>query len=165
MDRPPRSPKEPMLSKKLLVRAFLWYGMIESVVAMLAYFFLNFTHGWPATPLAGTGVVYRMATTITFAAIVFSQIGMVFNCRTDRTSLFKVGLFSNRMILVGIACELILLCLLMYVPFFHSLFNTAPLELGDWGFLLIWPPVIILIEELRKAGIRRREQRMKRNKC
>ena len=46
--------------------------------------------------------VYIQATTMTLAGIVFAQIGQVMNCRTERTSVFKVGLFSNRRIVAGI---------------------------------------------------------------
>lgn len=158
MDHPPRPQKERMLNKPLLVRAFLWYGIMESAICMIAYFFLNSQYGWPGTALADSGTVYRLATTMTFAAIIFCQIGVVFNCRTERVSVFKVGLFSNRMILIGIACELMLLCMLSYVPFLHELFNTAPLGWKEWLFLLIWPPVIFLIDELRKATVRNRDK-------
>ena len=159
MDCPPRSQKESLLNRKLLTRAMLWYGVIESAVAMLAYFFLNSQLGWPAVPLAASGVGYHMATTITLAAIVASQIGVVFCCRSDRTSVFKVGFFSNRLVLIGIAVELTLLSLLMYAPFLHGLFNTAPLGLREWGFLAIWPPVIFLIDEVRKLILRKADKK------
>ena len=161
MDQPPRAQKERLLNRPLLVRAFLWYGIMESAIAMFAYFFLNSQFGWPGVPLASSGVVYRLATTMTFAAIIFCQIGVVFNCRTSRASVFKVGIFSNRLVIVGIACELALLCLLSYVPFFQGIFNTAPLGIREWLFLIIWPPVILFIDEIRKALTRRREAKAK----
>ncbi len=165
MARPPRSPKEPLLNRRFLVRTFLWYGMIESVVAMGAYFFLNYLYGWPQVPLASTGTIYRMASTMTLAATVFCQIGLVFNSRTERASVFSVGFFSNRLIFAGILCEVALLCLLMYVPALHTFFNTAPLGLREWAFLVAWPPVIILIDELRKACIRKREKHERTRKA
>lgn len=158
MDRPPRPPKERLLNKRVLVRAFLWYGMIESAVAMIAYFFLNSQYGWPSAPLASSGGVYRLATTMTLAAIIFCQIGVVFNSRTERASVFHVGLFSNRMVLIGIGVELTLLCLLSYLPFLHGIFNTAPLGWQQWLFLIIWPPVIIAIDEVRKYFMRKRNR-------
>ncbi|MEA4889760.1 MAG: cation-transporting P-type ATPase [Clostridiaceae bacterium] len=159
MNQPPRSLKEPLINRKLLLRAFLWYGMMESAIAMAAYFFLNGQFGWPAVPLAADGtLVYRMATSMTLAAIVASQIGVVFCARSDRASIFKVGFFTNRLVLLGIACELALLCILIYAPFMHGLFNTAPIGWREWGFLLIWPPVIILIDELRKLLLRKKDQ-------
>jgi Ca2+-transporting ATPase len=159
MDRPPRSQKEPLLNGRLLVRALLWYGLIESVASMSGYFFFNWLHGWPRTPLASQGVLYAMATTTTFAGIVATQIGAVFGCRTDRESIFKVGFFTNRLVLVGIAVELVLLNLLIYVPFLHELFHTGPIGLREWAYVLAWTPVIFFADEVRKAILRRSERR------
>ena len=163
MDRPPRPVKEPLLNNKLLVRGMLWYGMIESAAAMASFFFLYSLYGWPSVPMADSGAVYRMATTMTLGAIVFCQIGVVFNCRTDRTSVFKVGFFTNRMVIIGIFTELALLALLIYTPFMQNLFNTAPIGLREWAFLLIWPPVLILTDELRKVFLRRHDQKTAKN--
>jgi magnesium-transporting ATPase (P-type) len=160
MDLPPRSRKEPLLNMSLIARALFWYGLIESVAAMSAYFFLNWRHGWPGAPLAQEGtLVYQMATTMAFATIVAAQVGAVFGCRTDRASVFKIGLFSNRLVLGGIVVELCILGLLMYVPFLQRVFNTAPLGLVEWAFVLAWIPIIFLVDELRKALLRLREHR------
>jgi P-type Ca2+ transporter type 2C len=159
MNRPPRSRQEPLLNGSLLARALLWYGLLESGAAMSAYFFLNSQQGWPGVPLAQEGIGYRMATTMTLAAIVASQIGAVFGCRTDRASVFSIGLFSNRLVLAGIAFELVLLSLLIYVPFFQGVFNTAPLGWIEWAFVLAWTPIIFLLDELRKALLRWQEKR------
>jgi magnesium-transporting ATPase (P-type) len=163
MDRPPRSRETPLLNRPLIVRALLWYGLLESVAAMSAYFFLNWQQGWPGAPLAQEGTLaYRMATTMTFATIVATQVGAVFGCRTDRASVFKIGLFSNRLILVGIVVQLCILGLLIYVPFLQRVFNTAPIGWVEWAFVLAWIPVIFLIDELRKAFLRLRENRLER---
>jgi potassium/sodium efflux P-type ATPase len=163
MDRPPRSRKEPLLNRSLIVRALLWYGLLESAAAMSAYFFLNWQQGWPGTPLAQEGTLaYRMATTMTFANIVATQVGAVFGCRTDRASVFTIGLFSNRLVLAGIVVELCILGLMMYVPFLQRVFNTAPLGLVEWAFALAWIPIIFLVDELRKALLRLREHRLAR---
>ncbi len=165
MDRPPRSQEEPLLSRQLLARALLWYGMIESIASMSAYFFLNWLHGWPDVPLADEGTIYRMATTMTLAGVVITQVGAVFGCRTERASIFKIGFLTNRLVLVGIAFELTLLSLLIYTPFLHSLFNTAPIGVREWAFLFIWTPVIFLADELRKVFLRQREQRTAENQA
>jgi magnesium-transporting ATPase (P-type) len=160
MDHPPRSRRESLLNGKLLARALLWYGMIEAAAGMSAYFFLNWLYGWsgPGAPLAAEGTeVYRMATTMTLAGIVAAQVGAVLACRTERTSLFKVGLFTNRLVLVGVAVELILLGLLVYVPFLNGIFNTAPLEPICWVFVFAWTPIIFLADEARKVILRRKE--------
>jgi len=164
MQLPPRSQKEPLLNARLLAKALLWYGMIESIASMSAYFFLNLLNGWPKVPLAPDGsLVYRMATTMTFAGVVATQVGAVMGCRTDRASIFRIGFFTNRLVLVGIAVELTLLCTLIYVPFLHGVFNTAPMGLREWAYLFAWTPVIFLLDELRKAILRWRERRVSLN--
>ncbi len=161
MDVPPRSRKESLLNGPLIVRAFFWYGLLESIFSTAAYFFLNWLHGWPGVPLASSGTVYLMATAMTFAATVFSQIGMVFNCRTEQLSVFKKRLFSNRLILFGVAVEVAIVALWVYlpVPGMHALFNTAPLGWREWLFLIAIPPVMLFVDELRKAFLRRRDRR------
>jgi magnesium-transporting ATPase (P-type) len=163
MDRPPRSQKESLLNRNVVIRAFFWYGILGSFAAIASYFFLNWEHGWPNLPLAAEGtVIYRMATAMALGAIVFSQIGIVFNCRTERLSIFKKGFTTNKMVLVGIAVELTLLCILIYAPFLHNLFNTAPIGMREWGFLFLWAPFVFLIDELRKLFLRKRDKmRMK----
>ena len=158
MQLPPRSQKEPLLNTQLLAKALLWYGMIESIASMSAYFFLNWLYGWPGVPLAEEGtLIYQMATTMTLAGVVVTQVGAVMGCRTNRTSIFRIGFLTNRLVLVGIAVELTLLGLLIYAPFLHSIFNTAPLGLREWAYLFAWTPVIFLLDELRKAILRWRE--------
>jgi potassium/sodium efflux P-type ATPase len=155
MEQPPRSQKDPLLNRNVFIKAFLWYGMLESLISMGAYFFVNMQYGWPHIPLASAGTAYSHATTMVLAAIVFCQIAMVMNCRTVTSSVFKLGIFKNRHVLFGIVCELVILCALIYLPFLHGIFNTAPLGLRDWIYLIIIPVPVFLLEEARKAVVRR----------
>jgi magnesium-transporting ATPase (P-type) len=155
MEVPPRSQKEPLLNARLLSKALLWYGMIETVASMSAYFFLNWLHGWPGVPLAMQGTLtYQMATTMTLAGVVTTQVGAVMGCRTDRASIFSIGFFTNRLVLWGIGVELLLLGILIYTPFLQPIFNTAPIGLREWTYLFAWTPVIFLLDELRKVILR-----------
>jgi potassium/sodium efflux P-type ATPase len=158
MSKPPRSQKEALLNKGVIIKGFLWYGLLESVVAMAAYFFVNYLNGWPNVPLASSGLVYRQATTLTLAAIVFCQVGMVLNCRTEKQSVFRVGLFSNSRIIQGIIFEILLITAIIYVPFLQRIFETSPIGIREWIFLIVLPPIILFIEEGRKAIWRRREK-------
>jgi magnesium-transporting ATPase (P-type) len=158
MDRPPRSQKEPLLSRGLVIKAFLWYGVLGSIASIFSYFYVNMRNGWPHTPLAGEGnPVYIRATSMALAAIVFSQIGAVFNCRTERQSVFKVGIFSNRQVNIGIICEIIIILLLVNLPLLQSVFHTTSLDVWDWLLLLVWPPLVLFAEETRKAFLRKKE--------
>lgn len=163
MEHPPRERKASILNKKLIIKAFCWYGMLASVVSLGAYFFVQAQHGWPDVPLAGSGDVYRQATTMTLAAIIFCQIGAVLNCRTETESVFKIGIFGNKRILLGIVVEICLLLCLSYIPLLQDVFGTAPLARNDWLFLIVVPFFILGVEELRKALVRRRQRKMARN--
>jgi len=160
MDQPPRNPKETLLSKKLILKAFLFYGILGSIASAISYFFVNYQNGWPNVPLAGgTDPIYIKATTMTLAAIVFSQIGAVFNCRTEKQSVFRVGLFKNKQVNLGIAIEIILIIALVYLAPLQSIFHTTELNISDWLLLCIWPPIILLVEEARKAWLRRSDRK------
>jgi magnesium-transporting ATPase (P-type) len=127
MDRPPRDRRAPLLTGALLAKALLWYGALEAAAGLTGYLLVNRLHGWPALPLAPEGTaVYALATTMTLASIVAAQVGAVFGCRTDRTSVFRVGLLSNRLVLLGVAVEVGLLLVLVSVPLLQRAFGTAP---------------------------------------
>jgi Ca2+-transporting ATPase len=157
MNHPPRSPNERLINTRLFLRSYLFLGGIEAALCMAAYYFLYWTSGWRwGTPMAASGPVYIMATTMCLAGIVAVQVGNVFCCRTDRQSIFKVGFFKNKLVLFGIFSEIVLILVFVYTPFFQRVFGTAPLGLKDWVFLLTFSPIILLLEEGRKWLIRRR---------
>jgi magnesium-transporting ATPase (P-type) len=83
------------------------------------------------------------------------QIANVFACRTERASVFRVGFFSNHMVFAGIAFELAFAAVLIYVPFFQRIFGTAPIGWEGWLVLFAFTPFVFLVEEARKAIVRR----------
>ena len=91
---------------------------------------------------------------MTLGAIVATQIGNLFAQRTEYSSVFRVGLFRNRLVWIGIASEIALLLLIVYVPLLQTIFGAAPLGWRDWFFLLAWTPVLLLADEGRKWVVR-----------
>lgn len=159
MRRPPRSSKERLLNKNVMLIGFIWYGLLGTIFALGGYFLTNVLHGWPFVPLAQEGTtLYAQATTMMLAGVVFSQIGMVMNNRTDEESVLKRGLFTNRYINAGIVIEILILLVIMYVPFFHGIFNTAPIGPVEWLYLLCIPFIVFGVEELRKKWLRQRSK-------
>ncbi|AEV94633.1 cation-translocating P-type ATPase [Pediococcus claussenii] len=155
MDQPPRKRKAHLLNRSIIWKAFAWYGLVASIISSGAYFFVNHLNtGWPAKALAASGLDYREATTMTLAAIVFCQIGAALNCRTQITSLFKIGIFSNHRVMLGILFEICLLAMLIYIPFLQGVFNTASLGWQEWLFLICIPAPLVLVEEWRKKLVR-----------
>jgi magnesium-transporting ATPase (P-type) len=158
MERPPRQLSEHVITRALLVRAYAWLGAIQSLAAMAAFYCLYWTNGYWGQwlDLPANGPLYRAATAMTLASVVATQIGNLFAQRTGSTSVFRMRWGRNRLVWVGIATELALLVLLLYVPVFQRLFGTAPLSLQNWVFLFAWTPILLLADEGRKALVRRR---------
>lgn len=155
MDRPPRPRGERLLGAGRFLRAYGFLGVVEGALALLAFFWTYWVAGWrPGLTMAATGDLYRRATTMTLAGIVAAQVGNVFACRTDHESLFRVGFFSNRFVLLGIAAELGVLTGLILVPPLAAVFGLAPLRFMEWWLLLLFPPVMVLAEEARKWVVR-----------
>lgn len=158
MDRPPRQRSEHVITRSLLLRAYPWLGLIQSVAAMAAFYFLYWTngHGGQWLDLPAQGPLYRAATSMALASVVATQIGNLFAQRTEYLSVFRISPFRNRFVWVGIATELALLGLLLYTPLLQRIFGTAPFPPQYWLFLFAWTPVLLLADEGRKAMVRRR---------
>ena len=70
--------------------------------------------------------------------------------RTDRESVFRAGLLSNRMVLAGIAAEIAVLLVLIMVPPLRAVFGLVPPAPTEWVLVLGFPAVILLLDEGRK---------------
>ena len=151
MERPPRPRSERLLTKGLLLRAYLFLGAIETVFVMGAFFWVLSSGGWSwGQPLAEDDPLLQRARTVVFLAIVSTQVGTVFAARTSRVSVFRVGLFSNRLVLWGVIFELIITAALIYVPILQSFFSTVPLGWVEWAIVAPFGPIVFLADEARK---------------
>ncbi|HEO4530607.1 TPA: cation-transporting P-type ATPase [Streptococcus agalactiae] len=159
MNRPPRRLTDRLLDKGLLIKSFLWYGTIESVLAMGGFFWAHYLRYGNFTFFVANGIPYREATTMTLGAIIFSQIGMVMNSRTSYQSIRALSIFGNKLINFGIIMEILAFLVLVYVPPFHNLFNTASLGLSHWLYLISCPFIMIGLDEVRKLFSSRKNKR------
>nr|HMQ52259.1 cation transporting ATPase C-terminal domain-containing protein [Anaerolineae bacterium] len=161
MDRPPRDLNEHVITAPLLIRAYIWLGLLQSLAAMAAFYFLYWTNGYAGQwlNLPAGGELYRAATAMALAAVVTTQIGNLLAHRTERTSVFSLGWRRNRLIWLGIATELLFIGLIVYVPLLQDLIGTAAFPLENWLFLFAWTPLLLISDEVRKALRRWREDR------
>ena len=160
MQRRPRSRSEGVIDRSLLYRAWVFLGLIEAVLVLAGFFYVLLQAGWSPGDDVASGSplhdVYLQATTMTFAGIVACQIGTALAARTERASLRSVGFFSNRMLLWGIASELLFAAALVYVPFLQDVFGTAALGATELAILATFPLIVWGADELRRAHLRRR---------
>ncbi|HQK42917.1 MAG TPA: cation-transporting P-type ATPase [Anaerolineaceae bacterium] len=162
MDRPPRKLSEHLITGQLLTRAYLILGPVQSLAAMSAFYFYYWTNGYAGQwlNLPASGPVYKAATTMALAAVVFSQIGNLFAQRASRQSIFKTPLFNNKLVWYGILSELILILAMVYVPFMQRFIGTGPFEAKYWLFHLLWIPSLPIVDAIRKALVSRKEKRV-----
>jgi len=156
MHRPPRPRSERLLDWELLMRAYLFLGPLEAIAAMAAFFFVLHGGGWQYGNAIGSHAnLYLQATTACLSAIIAMQVVNVFVCRHPAMSIFSRGYRRNNLIWYGIAFELALLMLIVYTPWGNALFGTTALDNGVWLFIIAFMPGMLLLEELRKALVRR----------
>nr|WP_244187406.1 cation-transporting P-type ATPase [Mycobacterium gastri] len=159
MDQPPRSTSENVITRRLLWRAWGLMGTVSAIAVMAAFFAVLLRSGWhpgdptgPGTPLYHT---YLQATTMSFAAIVACQVGTAFASRTAWASLKSVGVTTNRLVLGGIAFELIFACAVIYLPALQYVFGSAALD--AWMLLLLLPMPLAVwgVDEIYRWRLRR----------
>jgi magnesium-transporting ATPase (P-type) len=170
MRRPPRPRTQPLIDRKLLLRAFLWLGMIETVLCylgfLLVYYLAGDTTFLPALPrpdwllsaeafVPTTALVYALATTVFHAGVVMAQIGNVFTCRTETERVHHLGWFSNRFLWLAVAVEVLLILSFVYVPPLAEVFNHMPLPPFYWAGLVLFAPVVYGLDRIRKSISRR----------
>lgn len=150
MDKPPRSHKEHILTKEVYFRAFGFLGILSGVMSMGLFWYYLTAHGWRGEPLSWNNPLYLQAITLTFAAIVFAQIGNGLSCRSQRDSLFSIGLWSNRYYWIGVIVELGLLSFLIFVNPLSTIFGTAPFDPIYWWAVVSVLFIVLIAEETRK---------------
>jgi magnesium-transporting ATPase (P-type) len=161
MRRPPRLRSEGVIRRPMLVRTWLFLGVIIAALAMGGFFYVLTRGGWAPGKPVGVGHplhhLYLQATTMTFLGMIAGQIGTAFAVRTERASLRSVGVFSNRYLLAGIVGELLLAAVFVYAPPLQSLLGTASLPVKDLVLLLPYPFIVWGADELRRYLLRRRD--------
>jgi sodium/potassium-transporting ATPase subunit alpha len=160
MKRPPRPKDKGLIDRKVLFNGYIFLGLLSTVGVLFAYFFVLHIGGWHwGVELAIDDPLVHQASTATFLGIVIMQIANVFACRTQSDSAFKVGIFSNRVILWGIAIEVLLSVFIIYHPWGNKIFSTAPIPYTVWIMLLPFTILLFTAAEARKLITRKVRKR------
>ena len=156
MKRKPRPRNERLLSRNLLFMSYGIVGVVQAAAGFFSYFVILYSGGWEwGQQLPPSDPLYRTAITGFFASIIICQVADVIICRTRRQSLLTVGIFTNKLVFLGIGTELLLLALISYVPVFNTFFGTAPLELWQLGLSVPFALLILFGDEVRRVFVRR----------
>jgi magnesium-transporting ATPase (P-type) len=158
MDRPPRPRRDHLVTGALLARAYLVLGGASSVAVMVVFFGWYWTHGhWGQwLDLPDEGRLHHQAVSMALTTVVFTQIGNLFTQRASPSGPRWAWLFSNRLVWVGIATELALVAMIVYLPPLQHVFDTGTLPLGAWCWFLPMIPLLPAADGLSKLIGRRR---------
>jgi len=153
MDVPPRKLSDHLITRELLARSYLILGPVESAVSMLAFYLYFWTNGFPGKwiDLPDSGHVYLAATAMAFSGVVVTQIGNLFTQRATHRSIWKVPLFSNPYIWAGVISEVVLTLAIVYIPFMQNFIGTAAFDPRYLLFLIIWIPILPLVDSIYKS--------------
>jgi len=153
--KPPRPAGPRLIDPAILARA-LYVGLLISVGALFWAFHTWTTGGWGIGQMTVEDPqVYARGTTVVMAGIIAGQLGNLFSARPSSESAFRLSPARNRWLLIGVLSQVAILLALVYVPFLQPLFETASLSLTDWVYLYSMAPLVLLVEEFRKAVTRR----------
>jgi Ca2+-transporting ATPase len=142
MEKPPRHPKESIFAHGLGYHLF-WVGLLMGSVSVI-------TQAW----FIRTGGTQWQ--TMVFTVLSLSQMGHVLAIRSDRESLFKLGLFSNMPLLGAILLTFILQMATIYVPMLNPIFKTTPLSAGELAVTLLLSSIVFIAVEIEKWWFRKK---------
>ena len=99
-----------------------------------------------------TGRLYGMdlatCRTLALITLVISQLLHVFECRSERHSIFEIKVLSNPYLLAAVLVSILMVLSILYIPFLADVFNTVALGIGQWGIVLFYSGVIFLINSI-----------------
>jgi Ca2+-transporting ATPase len=128
MNRPPRDPKEGILHGMLsFIAASFTLQFLGSVIVFLA-------ETWPyvSAGLAIPENVLMEARTAVFVQATLFEILVVWNCRSEKRSVWRMSIWKNKYLLLTDIVALLATSSLCYVPVFQTAFQLVPLTLNDW---------------------------------
>ncbi|MGM9537485.1 MAG: calcium-translocating P-type ATPase, PMCA-type [Candidatus Onthomonas sp.] len=154
MEQPPRSGSEPLFTPSFGLQ-LLWQGAMVGGLTLTAYFLGEYI-------LSDPGEAYAAANTMSFATLTLCQLFHAFDVRSERTSLFRIGVFSNpamnRAFLLGLILQLSVLLL----PPLQRVFSVVPLSALEWAAVLVLSVLPVPICEGVKWWKRRGKQEQRK---
>lgn len=167
MSRKPRAKNEPIVNRSMgigiIVQTFAQTGAVltafiiglswhleagASIPAGTSVLSYVLNHDW-------RGVDVQIAETMAFATLSLAELFRAYTVRSERASLLRVGIFSNRTMQYAFGFSAVLLILVCSVPFLQPIFNTNFLTLTEWGLVVGLALIPAIAEEITKFFLRK----------
>ncbi|MCD6203947.1 MAG: cation-translocating P-type ATPase [Methanophagales archaeon] len=143
MERKPRDPEERVFTGRMIHRLILMSVVISSGCFLI---FLSYLQAQ-----ADADVDVNKAQTMVFATLIFYEAFNAFNCRSERHSLLRIGIFANKWLILGVMGSLMLMLLAIQMPYTGRFFHTVPLTFIDWCIALATGITVMVAVELWKV--------------
>ena len=135
MDQHPRDPQEPILNKNMKKMIFIQGGVLTFAVLGAFYYALTYlTPGYKIGGIITPELDLTMARTFAFTTMITAELLRAYTTRSEHYSVFKIGLFSNKWMNLGVGVSFALLMLALYGPL-HEVFRTQTLGFHEWGII------------------------------
>ena len=138
LKQPPRHPKVGLIFPGLLLRI----GFLATMMGLGVFLIFS----WAQSRMS-----LEEARTVAFCSMVAFEWFKAFTARSDEYTVFKLGVFRNRWLVMSISVAIMLQLAVVYVPFLQVAFSTVPLGIDKWGIALLAGGTLFVIEETRKA--------------
>jgi len=136
MRQHPREKKESIFARGLVEKIVI-RGSLIGICTLLSFM---------------VGRYYKMnletCRTLALCTLVMSQLIHVFECRSERHSIFQIKLFTNPYLVGAVAISISLMCAVLYVPFLQDVFHTVALSLKQWLIVIFFSGIIALINSV-----------------
>ena len=128
----------------------LFWHLEDAIPAGTNAFLYLLQHDW-------TGIDVQTAETMAFVTLSLCELLRAYTVRSERASLFQLGVFTNRYMQYAVGASILLLMLVVNVPFLQPIFNTHFLAAREWLWVLGLAILPAVAEELTKLYLRTRE--------
>jgi Ca2+-transporting ATPase len=140
MNRPPFSPRENIFGRGM-ARDILWIGLLMGLVSLgIGWWYWR----------SDTGATPAVWQTVIFTTLTLAQMGNALATRSNRDTIFQIGLLSNKAMLGSILLTFVLQMGVIYLPFMNEAFSTVPLSLPDLLISLAFATIVFFAVEFVK---------------
>ena len=168
MDQKPRAKNEPIINRSMGLGIVI--QTITQTSAVLGAFVMGLVWHLEAGAIlpAGTnvlsfvlqhdwrGVDVQTAETMAFVTLSLCELFRAYTVRSEKTSIFRLGIFSNRYMQYAVGLSIVLLLLVVSVPFLQTVFNTHFMSGREWAMVLGLALIPAVSEEITKLFLRRK---------
>ena len=145
MNNPPRKTDEQIVDKTIIDNIIVQAIAITVSTLGAFYISLNYLHAGESGEIQ-----LHAAQTVAFITLILAELLRAFSARSEKYTLFELGIFTNKSLVHAFIGSFILTLLVVYLPFVQDIFNSVPLRLIDWAVIIPFAFLPFVVGEIHK---------------